>query len=79
MRKYKYSIVNLNAAIKFKKRNIDIVTDVGHEEVLLLALIYEESHKTRVGVIVQTNDGIEEYHDKDANNFYTDYIPFNKI
>ena len=76
---YKYTVFPLNKPIKYKKSSNSKENYLGEEYIILLGLIFEESHKASVGVIVQTEWGVEEYYDKDSTCFYTHYIPAKKL
>lgn len=79
-KKYKYIALPLANPIKYKETTKSKENNyLGDEFILLLAIIYDESHRSSVGVVVQTNRGIEEYFGDDAICFHTHYKPVDKL
>lgn len=76
---YKYTVLPLSNPIKYEKNSNSEDNYLGDEYILLLAIIFEESHKASIGVTVRTNRGIEEYYDDDAICFHTHYSPVEKL
>jgi hypothetical protein len=77
-KKYNYKFVTLPKPIKFKKRNHSKENYLGYEFLNLIAIIFNEGEKSSCGVIVQSEDSIEEYYGNDCSCFYTHYIPCEK-